>query len=1127
MQASRKLQMLETPQRRAVRVLLLEDDRVTAEIFGAYLGRIPWADAKLSKARTLAEALELLSRCSFELVVADLNLPDSRGAETVARLAAAGQGLIIAVTQDEDPGLRHAATRAGAYEFLHKRALNGAILQGLVRLALMQSSTLGWMRQSEEELRRFRAAIDESADMMVVIDRATMRYIDVNRTFCQALGYAREELLAMGPHDLVDVPRAEFERSYDELIARRGVDSGIRSYYRCRDGSLLPFHAKRRALESGGRWLIVSVARDIRESLAAEQALLDSEARFRSLTQLSADIFWEQDADYRFTSLSDKASAFARATHIGKRRSELGYVNMTPADWAAHYADLDARRTYHDLELCRVDDGEAVWISVSGEPIFAADGSFRGYRGVGRNITARKREEALLRLEHAVTRCLTEGLGAEATLEQVMRTVCEAEGWECGRYLEVDAAADVLRCAAAWGVDRPAVQSFLRHMRGRVYRRGEGLSGSAWAGGEPLWVSDVSADPRTRDKQHAGMAGGAFVFPLAANGRTLGVLSFSRSGARELDTRLLRTMEHVGSQLALFLQRQAALEAVRESQATHLRHQERIARFGQSALERRDAQELIAEAVQQVLEALVADAAGYLEPGSGGPVLRAACGAPLAPSAFAEGAPGASCVAVRGDRGVRGQLCAVTRGRTLKPGELNFMDAVAAVLTAGLRRMDSEERLAFLAQFDPLTGLPNRALLSDRFAQMIVQARRHATRLGVLFVDLDEFKLVNDTLGHAAGDELLKQAAARLKESVREGDTVARISGDEFAVVLADLARQEDAALVAQKLIERLAAPFELRGKEMFVTASVGIAVFPGDGADAEALIGAADAAMYRAKQAGRNTFQFFTAEINQRSRARAQLGAELRRALERDEFTLAYQPKYELASGRCCGAEALLRWSHPARGLVSPAEFVPVLEESGLIVAVGEWVLARACLDIRAWTAAGAAPPPVAVNLSARQFRASGLEARVGAALAAAGVSPRLIELEITESQLMHDPDQAIRTMQALRDQGMRIAIDDFGTGYSSLAYLRRFPVAALKVDRSFVSGIPGQSSDAAIVRAVIDMARTLGFTVIAEGVERPDQVEFLRRYGCHQAQGYLFARPMPAAELQALLLKPGSEPE
>jgi diguanylate cyclase (GGDEF)-like protein len=268
-------------------------------------------------------------------------------------------------------------------------------------------------------------------------------------------------------------------------------------------------------------------------------------------------------------------------------------------------------------------------------------------------------------------------------------------------------------------------------------------------------------------------------------------------------------------------------------------------------------------------------------------------------------------------------------------------------VSAALHRLDSEARLAYLAQFDPLTGLPNRALLSDRFTQMIQVAKRRGAPLGVLFIDLDDFKLVNDTQGHAAGDELLKETAQRLLGSVRQGDTVARISGDEFAVILGDLARPDDAALVAQKIIDKLGESVAIRNQQVFVTASIGIATFPADGDNAESLLGAADAAMYRAKQAGRNAFQFFTADINQRTRARAQLGVELRRALERNEFSLAYQPKIDLASGQASGAEALLRWNHPERGVVMPVEFIPVLEETGLIVQVGEWVPRRACRDI------------------------------------------------------------------------------------------------------------------------------------------------------------------------------------
>jgi diguanylate cyclase (GGDEF)-like protein len=436
-----------------------------------------------------------------------------------------------------------------------------------------------------------------------------------------------------------------------------------------------------------------------------------------------------------------------------------------------------------------------------------------------------------------------------------------------------------------------------------------------------------------------------------------------------------------------------------------------------------------------------------------------------------------------------------------------------------LQRIDSEGRVSFLAQFDPLTGLPNRALLADRFSQMIVQAKRRGAPLGVLFVDLDDFKLVNDTLGHAGGDELLKETARRLEVAVRTGDTIARISGDEFAVIVGDLARAEDAALVAQKILDRLAEPYVLCGQETFVTASVGIAAYPGDGDTAETLLNAADAAMYRAKLSGRNAYHFFTSEITQRTRARANVAAELRRALDRDEFTLVYQPKIDLASGARCGAEALLRWRHPQRGIVSPAEFVPVLEENGLIVPVGEWVVRRACEDVKNWLAAGLKVLPVAVNLSARQFRQQYLDRRIRTLVRAAGVDPSLIELEITESQLMQDPDHAIRMMNSLRDEGIRMAIDDFGTGYSSLSYLTRLPVAALKIDRSFVADALSDAADAAIVRTIIDMAHTLDFTVVAEGVETDGQMAFLRQFGCEQGQGFLFAHPMPAADFAALI--------
>jgi predicted signal transduction protein with EAL and GGDEF domain len=343
---------------------------------------------------------------------------------------------------------------------------------------------------------------------------------------------------------------------------------------------------------------------------------------------------------------------------------------------------------------------------------------------------------------------------------------------------------------------------------------------------------------------------------------------------------------------------------------------------------------------------------------------------------------------------------------------------------------------------------------------------------------------------------------------------VGRISGDEFAVVLADLAHVDDAALVAQKVLEALAEPYHLAGSEAFATASIGIAVYPGDGDDAEDLLRNADMAMYRAKESTRNAYCFFTAEMNQRAAEKMQLNNDLRHAIERSEFVLHYQPKVALGGGALTGFEALLRWNHPTRGLVPPGQFVAALEESGLIVPVGEWVLKEACAQIGRWQRAGFAPVPVAVNLSAKQFRRRDLDEVVSSVLAASGVSPALLELEITESCLMEDPDQAVRLLHRLRDAGVRISVDDFGTGYSSLSYLTRLPITALKIDRSFVRDAVTNPEAASIVRAVIDMAHNLRFTVVAEGVETQQQVAFLRKYECDQAQGYFYARPASAEQ-------------
>jgi diguanylate cyclase (GGDEF)-like protein len=545
------------------------------------------------------------------------------------------------------------------------------------------------------------------------------------------------------------------------------------------------------------------------------------------------------------------------------------------------------------------------------------------------------------------------------------------------------------------------------------------------------------------------------------------------------------------------------------------RCQEALGRFGQAALALREPAELIDEAVRTVTHAVAAREACYIE--AGDPCGASAALVDVLHCGVHYVCDGTCIVPVRREGQVRGALSA--QGEGIGVETLPFLDTLASLLSTALQRIDSERKLDFLAQFDPLTGLANRRLLAERLTQMIEQAKSRNLRLAVLSIDLDRFKLVNESLQPAGGDALLREAALRIQAGGRLGGLVARLNGDEFAVVLPGLASAEDASSAAQQILERLSQRFVVRGAEIFLTASIGIATCPDDGERAEALIDAADAAMQRAKQAGRNACRFFAPEFSRGNRARAQAALELRRALERDEFRLVYQPKVDLRSSRPCGAEALLRWQHPERGVLAAAQFVPLLEETGLIVPVGEWAIARACEDLNGWRRAGARLLPVALNLSARQFRLPGLEQRIGALLKAAGVEPALIELEITESELMEDPDHAVRAMSALREAGIRAAIDDFGTGHSSLAYLTRLPVAALKIDRSFVADALTDSADAAIVRAIIDMAHTLDFTVVAEGVETVGQMVFLRQFGCEQGQGFLFARPMSAAELSALL--------
>jgi diguanylate cyclase (GGDEF)-like protein/PAS domain S-box-containing protein len=1557
----------------SVRVLLIEDERASSMVIEQHLASIKSVRCRTQIATTLAEALERLARERYDLIIADLHLPDSAGSDTVAALVRACDYPVIALTVDESAELRAHAVAGGAYDYLLKGQLAEGALERPVRLAALHARTLDSLRRSEERFRKLtdlsadwyweqdaefrltfmskwlgeKTGLDASAylgrrrwdqpalnlsdgdwaqhraqlerhepfrdfemqrpapgggtrwlsisgepvfdaedrfkgyrgvgrditeqkqgEQRLRLEHAVTRVLaegdsvsgvlqGVLRTICEAEGWDSgryftthassgkmrlEEAWSNGTPEaerfIAESSKLEFPQGVGLVgtVWQTGAPLWVRDAQtdprarlapaaRSRAAFICPVHSEGRtvgiiALASRNVRLpderliqaIVVIAGQLGQFVQRKQAeavTRESKERFRSLVELSSDFYWETDAEHRITRTTHaEKHRPASQPVVGKTRWEVPAIQPDAAGWAAHRATLEACQPFRDFEIGRIDpDGEARFLSISGEPMFGAQGEFLGYRGVGREVTRRRREQRLVALEHAVARYLADSKNIPQALRAVMQAICEAENWDCGRYFQLDEAADVMRCEEVWWSGGGALAKFAESSRGASIPRGQGLIGRVWASGQPVWSSDVSSDARSAVTARVREAGvhGAFVFPVTFEGRVVGVVSISSSIVRQPDDRLVRTMRLVGAQIGQFLSRKQAEAALAESEvrfrqtfelaasgiahvdlsgrftdvngklcemlgyseaeligrsvkdishrddrdktdeerarmragdrasvqfekrylrkdgsvvwinltvalarnthgeplheiaimedinerkekeatlqrfrtaldssadmvflfdlnagglldfnetacnqlgytrpellklrardirpdattgmlrtetkqllgvagrtnmviteyrrkdgstfpvesrrslldtpqgrvlvvnsrdlsermsaekrrAAQARYQKKISRLGQAALTKRDPAELVAKAVQSVLEGLGGGAVAYLERGSTERelVLRRVAGlaATSTDSAVASIEPGSAlaplmeasepvvlngpwkeglplpfewmrrygalaAVPIPADGGPRGVVCAFGEAPgAFGPEETRFLTAAASMVSAALHRLDSEARLAYLAQFDPLTGLPNRTLLSDRFSLMIVQARRRGVSLGVLFIDLDDFKLVNDTQGHAAGDELLQEAAKRLQSALRDGDTVARISGDEFAVILGDLARPDDAALVAQKIIDRLATPATIQGQETIVTASIGIATFPADGDNAETLLGAADAAMYRAKQSGRNAFQFFTAEINQRTRARAQMGLELRRALERREFSLHYQAKIDLTNGLPCGAEALLRWNHPERGRVAPVEFIPVLEETGLIVPVGEWVLKRACEDLKNWQQLGAPAMPVAVNLSARQFRQHDLEERIRTIVTNAGIDPSLIELEITESQLMHDPDHAIQVLRALGAAGVRIAIDDFGTGYSSLAYLTRFPLASLKIDRSFVADVLDDEADATIVRTIVDMAHTLGFTVIAEGVELDSQATFLRALGCEQAQGFLFARPMPADEFSALIV-------
>ncbi|MGE5522777.1 MAG: putative bifunctional diguanylate cyclase/phosphodiesterase, partial [Rhodospirillaceae bacterium] len=637
---------------------------------------------------------------------------------------------------------------------------------------------------------------------------------------------------------------------------------------------------------------------------------------------------------------------------------------------------------------------------------------------------------------------------------------------------------------------------------------------------EATWIVDVQADHTFRRRPSAQKLGfvSAYAFPIIARNKVIGMMEFFGREVRQPDEMLLLITRSVGSQIGQYIQRKEAEQALRESEEKFVQLSSNIPQvFWISDAKVRETiyispacSQMLGvpvEAIKRAPRLLVR----AVHPEDRARVYRAR-------KAAADGKYDEIYRIVRPDGTVR---WVQDRAFPVRDSE-HRVYRVAGIAEDITHRKEAEERLLYLAHYDALTGLPNRNRFYDRLTQAMAQSHRRDKLVAVMFLDLDRFKVTNDTLGHLAGDELLIQVARRLSDRLRVGDTVGRFGGDEFGFILSDLRDLEDARAIAEKIMSAFRDPFMLGNSEVYVSASIGISMFPVDSDDEGTLMKNADAAMYRAKEAGRNNYQFYTAEMNARAAHRLDMENSLRRALERREFRFHYQPKVDLATGRITGMEALLRWMRPGRGMVQPADFVPLLEDTGLIISIGEWLLNEACSQLKAWEGAGVGPVPIAINLSARQFASRDLGKVIRRVLDQHGVSPELLQLELTESSLMTNTDDAVQMLRELKALGVHLSIDDFGTGYSSLAYLQLFPIDALKIDRSFVRDITSDLDDATIIRAVIGMAHNLGLRVVAEGVENEAQLSFLVANGCDEMQGFYYSPPLAGDESLALLLDP-----
>ena len=872
--------------------------------------------------------------------------------------------------------------------------------------------------------------------------------------------------------------------------------------------------------------LVLAMAR--RTTAVREQETLGVDGVLaRSIVDTTHDAYIAMDADGRILEWNREAELIFGWTHaeaVGRKLATLVIperYRQAHARGVAHFLATGEGPFFNQrLELCGLHrNGHEVPVELTIWPTQTRQGYW--FNALLHDISTRQRAIQRLTAQETAAKALVESANLAEAAPKILQVVCSALGWRVGAVWTVDANVVLLRCTQFWHEQGRPVPAFKAATRSQTFACGIDLPGRVWGSGKTLFIPDLALEPDFPRAPYAAEDGlrAAFAFPIISSSEVLGVVEFFSDSIEPPDEGLLKMMDTLAHLLGQFVARKLAEIALFEEKK---RVEVTLHSIGDGVLA------IDTNGRITYLNPIAEDMCGWrADEALGRPVgevLR------IVDQQTDEERPNPLLLAALENRtvGMTSNSALVRRDGYRAPIEDSaapIHDHDGRVIGSVMVFHDVSEsramamKMSHLAQHDSLTDLPNRVLLQDRLVQALARAERAGQTLALLYMDLDGFKNINDSLGHEVGDLMLQEVAQRLQHCVREMDTVSRQGGDEFVILLPAIRDPSDAARVAENILQAVRRPFRIAGTEYNITLSIGTSVYPHDSSDPGVLLKYADAAMYQAKRQGRNQHRFYTRMISERADRRLSIESSLHQALRDDEFQLYYQPKVLPETGVIAGMEALVRWQQPSGGVFAPGEFMEVAEESGLISRIDLWVLEEACRQNRAWQQAGLPHIPVSVNLAAASANAERFPEHVTAVLARTGLDPACLEIEITENQMLRDTARSETLIRGIKAVGVKVAIDDFGTGYSSLSYLCRFPFDVLKIDQSFVRELAVGSKQIAIVKAITQLARTLGYRVVAEGVETLEQVRILQSHGCHEMQGYLYSRPVPVMQFERLL--------